>query len=117
MRTLKDPIEVRGYAMFDKFKLRGLLMYNEEIKRIRVAYSYGHLSDDKSSFVSSPFKEHSSVIQFDNKEFDKLNRPLSSKESGQIWEILQERIYNLLNEKFSWFKERGRIKHDDAEIS
>lgn len=105
MRTLRNPIEVRGYAMFDKFKVRGLLIYNKELKRMRISYSYGHLDEHKKYFVPSQFKEHSGVLIFEGKEFDKIDRPLSSKESGSIWEILKTRIYYCLNEKHNWFRE------------
>jgi len=105
MHTLKEPIEVRGYAMFDKFKLRSILSYNKEIKEMRVAYSYGHLDDDKKHFVPSQFKEHSGVITISGTDFAKIDHPINSSESGYIWDIIKNRIYDFLNAKHGWFRD------------
>lgn len=106
MRTLKNPVEVRGYAMFDKFKVRGILQYDEQAKIARIVISYGHIDPkDRKTFVPSPFKEHNKVMSLVGADFEALNRQIGSKDRGTMLEVLAERIYKILQEKYDWFLE------------
>lgn len=103
IKKLKDPIKVREYDMYDCFKVRGILRYDVESKRISVSCSYGYMKSGE--FKPSELKEHHITKDFIGKDFDKINARIRQKDIGHIWDILQERILIAIQEREKLFKE------------
>lgn len=104
MRVLKQPIQVRGYDMYDMFKIRGLLAFDRESRIMRVACSYGYKEDD-GDFKPSEFKDHSIVINIEGDEFDKINMRIRKDDQGNIWSIIEERLYEYIQDTRNLFRE------------
>lgn len=103
VKTLKNPIEVRGYEMFDKYKLRGVLRYDIESKKMVVSCSYGYEKSGK--FIPSEIKEHNFSVTFVGDDFDRLNARIRQMDQGHVYDILEGRLYELLQEKHNLFRE------------
>lgn len=103
IKTLKNPIKVRGYDMYDKFKVRGILRYDVELRRMLVSCSYGYVKVGK--FIPSELKEHHITKEFTGLEFDKINARIRQKDMGFIWDIIEQRILMVLQEREGLFKE------------
>lgn len=104
MRVLKQPVQVRGYDMYDMFKIRGLLAFDVESKTMRVSCSYGY-KDEAGNFKPSEFKDHSIVISIEGEEFDKINMRIRKDDQGNIWSIIEERLYSYIQETRNLFRE------------
>lgn len=103
IKVLKDPIKVRGYAMFDKFKLRGILRYDNEGKRLVISCSYGYEKSGK--FVPSEMKEHHFSMEFVGEEFDRLNARIRKGDQGNLYDLLEKRVLEMIQENRDLFKE------------
>ena len=105
VKTLKNPIEVRGYDMFDKYKIRGVLRYDVEAKKMVISCSYGYEKSGK--FIPSEIKEHNFTVAFIGDEFDRLNARIRQADQGHIYDILEGRLYELIQEKQNLFMEKN----------